>query len=45
MKKFMILYGAPVAAEVQMNVSLEEMKKEWNLGMLGLRTVENQSLT
>ena len=27
MKKFMILYMAPVAAEVQMNVSPEEMKK------------------
>lgn len=27
MKKFMILYRAPVAAEVQMNVSPEEMKK------------------
>jgi hypothetical protein len=33
MKKFMILYMAPVAAEVQMNVSPEEMKKgmePWN---------------
>jgi len=27
MKKFMILYMTPVAAEVQMNVSPEEMKK------------------
>jgi hypothetical protein len=27
MKKFMILYMAPVAAEMQMNVSPEEMKK------------------
>ena len=27
MKKFMILYIAPVSAEVQMNVSSEEMKK------------------
>ena len=27
MKKFMILYMAPVAAETQMNVSPEEMKK------------------
>jgi hypothetical protein len=33
MKKFMILYMAPVAAEVQMDVSPEEMKKgmePWN---------------
>ena len=33
MKKFMVLYMAPVAAEVQMNVSPEEMKKgmePWN---------------
>jgi hypothetical protein len=33
MKKFMILYMAPVSAEVQMNVSPEEMKKgmePWN---------------
>jgi hypothetical protein len=27
LKKFMLLYMAPVAAEVQMNVSPEEMKK------------------
>jgi hypothetical protein len=34
MKKFMILYQAPVAAEQQMNVSPEEMKKgmePWNV--------------
>lgn len=34
MKKFMILYMAPVSAEVQMNVSPEEMKKgmePWNV--------------
>jgi hypothetical protein len=33
MKKFMILYMAPVSAEAQMNVSPEEMKKgmePWN---------------
>ena len=33
MKKFMILYSAPVTAEAQMNVSPEEMKKgmePWN---------------
>jgi len=33
MKKFMILYSAPITAEAQMNVSPEEMKKgmdPWN---------------
>jgi hypothetical protein len=33
LKKFMVLYMAPVSAEVQMNVSPEEMKKgmdTWN---------------
>ena len=44
MKKFMILYMAPVSAEVQMNVGPEEMNKKWNRGMFGTKNAEKQSL-